>query len=97
MASVTTFSVVSAGKIYFTVGDNFSNGCSRHSTKKTSNFGIHQSSLLLISKIIRFTVEMILTPNILQEEQLSIMRNKPKGALLTHEDLKNMSYSSKVK
>lgn len=33
----------------------------------------------------------------LQEEQLSILRNKPNGALLTLEDLNNMSYASKVR
>jgi hypothetical protein len=32
----------------------------------------------------------------LQEEQLSIFRNKPEGALVTLEDLNNMSYGSKV-
>ncbi|XP_071913546.1 abscisic acid 8'-hydroxylase 1-like isoform X2 [Coffea arabica] len=32
----------------------------------------------------------------LREEQLSILRNKPNGALLTLEDLNNMSYASKV-
>lgn len=32
----------------------------------------------------------------LQEEQFSILRNKPNGALLTLEDLNNMSYASKV-
>lgn len=33
----------------------------------------------------------------LQEEQLSIFRNKPEGALVTLEDLNNMSYGSKVR
>ncbi|XP_062143536.1 abscisic acid 8'-hydroxylase 1-like [Alnus glutinosa] len=32
----------------------------------------------------------------LREEQLSIFRNKPEGALVTLEDLNNMSYGSKV-
>lgn len=32
----------------------------------------------------------------LQEEQLSILKNKPKGALLTQEDVNKMSYGSKV-
>lgn len=31
-----------------------------------------------------------------QEEQLSILRKKPVGALLKYEDLTNMSYGSKV-
>ncbi|XP_031117516.1 abscisic acid 8'-hydroxylase 1-like [Ipomoea triloba] len=34
--------------------------------------------------------------NRLREEQLSILRNKPKGALLTLEDLNTMTYASKV-
>lgn len=33
----------------------------------------------------------------LQEEQLSMFRNKPEGALVTLEDLNNMSYGSKVR
>ncbi|CAI9754194.1 unnamed protein product [Fraxinus pennsylvanica] len=45
---------------------------------------------------VKFLDENKEVQNRLREEQLSIMRNKPKGALLTHEDLKNMSYSSKV-
>lgn len=32
----------------------------------------------------------------LREEQLSILRNKPNGAVVTHEDLSKMSYGSKV-
>ena len=32
----------------------------------------------------------------LQEEQLSILRNKPEGGFLCREDLNKMSYGSKV-
>lgn len=45
-----------------------------------SIFGIQKCSFLVI----------------LQEEQLIILRNKPKGALLSQEDLNKMSYCSKV-
>ncbi|KAL7608147.1 hypothetical protein Lser_V15G12417 [Lactuca serriola] len=45
---------------------------------------------------VKFLDENKEVQNMLREEQLIILRNKPKGALLSHEDLNKMSYSSKV-
>ncbi|CAH1413597.1 unnamed protein product [Lactuca virosa] len=45
---------------------------------------------------VKFLDENKEVQNMLREEQLIILRNKPNGALLSHADLNKMSYSSKV-